>query len=1028
MQSPPLTTDESLRLASLSQCKVLDTPPEERFDRLTRIASAAFDVPIALVSLVDENRQWFKSRVGLDATETPREISFCGHAIHSDAILEVRDATADPRFHDNPLVTGAPSIRFYAGAPLRSPDGRRLGTLCLIDHKPRELDVEQRARLRDMADCVEQELARISTERLEAALTQQRKRTDEMLKVFPDLVFVIDRNGRFTECLPHPDLFAPPEVVIGQTVDAILPNPLATTCLEAIQRVLRDGEDSVFTYDLNLPVGHKRYEARLRRIDEGEVLIASRDVTPLHESEERLRLAQRAAGVGIWDWDLAGDRIAWDAECSRMLGGPDEPRLLDYQTWRSLVHPGDLTAIEPIVAEGLADGGRFVIEFRYLRDDGGWLWVQGRGQVVERDENGVPTRMIGTHTDIDAGHVAREQAKMFAERLHRIAENVPGVVYQFQLWPDGRSAFPYASEGLREIYGVAPEEAATDASAVFSAIHPEDLEAVREGILRSADELTRWRQSYRVLTNGHERWVDGEALPQRQADGSTLWHGYIRDVTERKLIEEALEHSREDLIRAQRVARIGSWTKELSGDDIEWSAETYRIFGLPEGQPIDGVLFTELVHPDDRERVGEAWNQALETGHYDIEHRILAGGEIRWVRELAEFLRDEEGRPTHALGTVQDVTERRSIEATLVESEARFKQMAEAVEVVFWVRTADQMLYISPAYERLWGRSAERLMDDASDFVESIHPDDRESVLAQLQKELYETGLFDSEYRIVRPDGEIRWIHATSRPIRGSDRSAGTAYDITARKIAEEGLARSNEELEQFAYVASHDLRQPLRMVNSYIQLLERRLEQTLDDETRMMMSFAVEGARRMDQMLVSLLEYSRIGRSAENRQWLSSRALLDEALHFLSPAITEAEASLSVSGDWPIVHVCRDELSRLLQNLISNAVKYRQPNTAPRIRITGHYDSQGWHCCIEDDGIGIDPNHTERVFMVFQRLHARNEYEGNGIGLAVARKIVDGHGGRIWVESEGKGHGSRFCFTLPRKQVQAGAVLETST
>ncbi|MEI2422750.1 hypothetical protein V6O07_20900, partial [Arthrospira platensis SPKY2] len=103
-----------------------------------------------------------------------------------------------------------------------------------------------------------------------------------------------------------------------------------------------------------------RYEARLRRIDEGEVLIASRDVTPLHESEERLRLAQRAAGVGTWDWDLVGDRIAWDAECSRMLGGPDEPRLLDYQTWRSLVHPGDLTAIEPIVAEGLADGGRFV--------------------------------------------------------------------------------------------------------------------------------------------------------------------------------------------------------------------------------------------------------------------------------------------------------------------------------------------------------------------------------------------------------------------------------------------------------------------------------------------------------------------------------------------------------------------------------------------------------------------------------------------------------------------------------------------
>ncbi|MFM0692952.1 diguanylate cyclase with GAF sensor [Paraburkholderia sp. GV068] len=161
MHTPPIPSNESTRLDTLRALHILDTPPEERFDRLTRLAKRLFGVPIALVSLVDANRQWFKSCVGLTASETSRDVSFCAHAILDDDILAVPDTLADERFHDNPLVTEAPNIRFYAGCPLTVPNGSRLGTLCLIDVKPRELDDEERELLRDLARMAEQELAAV---------------------------------------------------------------------------------------------------------------------------------------------------------------------------------------------------------------------------------------------------------------------------------------------------------------------------------------------------------------------------------------------------------------------------------------------------------------------------------------------------------------------------------------------------------------------------------------------------------------------------------------------------------------------------------------------------------------------------------------------------------------------------------------------------------------------------------------------------------------------------------------------------
>ncbi|MDD5214958.1 MAG: MASE1 domain-containing protein [Methylococcales bacterium] len=237
---------------------------------------------------------------------------------------------------------------------------------------------------------------------------------------------------------------------------------------------------------------------------------------------------------------------------------------------------------------------------------------------------------------------------------------------------------------------------------------------------------------------------------------------------------------------------------------------------------------------------------------------------------------------------------------------------------------------------------------------------------------------------------------------------------ISERKQIELELQRSNADLEQFAYAASHDMRQPLRMVASYLKLLEESLGKRLDEEQQQFLQFALDGAKRMDGMILSLLEYSRIGRQNTNYEHIASRDCLDEALAFLSPVLRESAGKVDVSGDWIELVANHDELTRLLQNLISNALKYHEENQPPLVQVRAIVGENVFRVEVQDFGIGIESTQMERLFKVFSRLHARTRFEGTGVGLALCRKIVEQHGGTIGVESEGEGFGCTFWFELP--------------
>ncbi len=259
--------------------------------------------------------------------------------------------------------------------------------------------------------------------------------------------------------------------------------------------------------------------------------------------------------------------------------------------------------------------------------------------------------------------------------------------------------------------------------------------------------------------------------------------------------------------------------------------------------------------------------------------------------------------------------------------------------------------------------------------------------------------------------GDLRRFMAAERQLTGA--SQRRAAELEALKMQ---LERSNAELQQFAYIASHDLQEPLRMVKSYVQLLERRYKDKLDADAGAFIDFAVDGVTRMQQLINDLLAYSRVDTKGKPFAPTDTKALYQEALDNLQAAIQESGAEITVEEGLPTVAGDAGQLRQIFQNLLSNALKFCQPGVPPRIRVSTARQGDAWCVRVKDNGIGIDPQHVGRLFVLFQRLHTRDEYPGTGIGLAICKRIIERHGGKIWIEST-PGQGATFVFTLPDGQ-----------
>ncbi len=316
----------------------------------------------------------------------------------------------------------------------------------------------------------------------------------------------------------------------------------------------------------------------------------------------------------------------------------------------------------------------------------------------------------------------------------------------------------------------------------------------------------------------------------------------------------------------------------------------------------------------------------------------------------------------------------------------------------------------SPAYELM--------------LAKCIHPDDVAVLREAFASAMHSGSVYELEHRIVRPDGSVRVVYDKAYPIFDSHgrlvKYIGATLDISERKhlenaigVAMSDLERSNKELEQFAYVASHDLQEPLRMVASYTKLLAQKYKGQLDDKAQKYIAYAVDGAVRMQQLINDLLAYSRINTQGLASELTDSHAVLVKALRNLSVAISETGAMVD-HDDLPMVRINASQLLQVFQNLISNAIKFRRTADRLHIHVSATDLGHEWRFSVKDNGIGIDMKYAEKIFVIFQRLHTTQEYPGTGIGLAMCKRIVERHGGRIGFESE-IDKGTTFHFTLPK-------------
>src|SRR5437016_2498446 len=381
------------------------------------------------------------------------------------------------------------------------------------------------------------------------------------------------------------------------------------------------------------------------------------------------------------------------------------------------------------------------------------------------------------------------------------------------------------------------------------------------------------------------------------------------------------------------------------------------------------------------------------------------------------------------MGAIIDITGRKQAEAALRESEERFRRTFElAGSGVAHIGMDRRFIRVNRRLCEILGYAEDELLRLTG--REISHPEDLDVINAQRPR-LYagEIDAVRAEKRYVRKDGSIVWVSfamVVERDAAGEPQYEIALFDdITARKAAEaalrgahEELKRSNAELEQFAYVASHDLQEPLRMVSSYTQLLMRRYGDKLDGDAKEFTAFIVDGATRMKQLIEDLLAYSRVGTRDKNFKPVDSESSLRRALTNLRAAIQDSGATVT-QDKLPTIPCDEVQLAQLFQNLIGNALKFRKPDAAPAVHVGAADQGAEWEFTVRDNGIGIEPQYFERIFMVFQRLHDKGEYPGTGIGLAIVKKVVERHGGRIRVQSQ-PGAGTTFHFTMPKEREAA--------
>lgn len=629
------------------------------------------------------------------------------------------------------------------------------------------------------------------------------------------------------------------------------------------------------------------------------------------------------------------------------------------------------------------------------------------------DSKGQATEIQCVGIDISARKIAEDALLESNKRYEYVSRATFDAIWDW----DVKSDKIIWGEGFYTIFGYQTSGSDVEISSWFSRIHPADLDRILASIKNAMDGISEnWEDEYRYKkADGTYSHVLDRAIILRDSDGKSYrLVGAMQDVSEKKKLQELLEKS-------NNLARIGSWEAEIQKGTTYLSPITRSIYEIGDDTEYDFAGLLQFYKEGfSREKLRDEGTAAVMTGTpFDLELIVVtAKGNELWVRLLGnvEF---ENGIPTKLFGSIQDIDATKKAQIAALEAYNEKNQILESIDDAFialdknWIVT-------------YWNKEAEKLLGKLKDEmigqnIWDVYADAVESDFYKHYTEAIADGKphhFEAFYA-----GVDKWLEVSAFPS-----SSGLSIyfkNITERKFTEvqltelnekllkqaKDLSISNSELEQFAYVASHDLQEPLRMVTGFLSQLEKKYNDKLDDTGKKYIHFAVDGARRMRQIILDLLEYSRVGRMEDSLEDISVEEVVKEILILHQVQINELNASIQFDN-LPTIKSYKTPLRQVFQNLISNALKYHSKERSPLIRISCVDRGKHWEFSVSDNGIGIEPEYFERIFIIFQRLHDRSQYSGTGIGLAITRKIIENLGGNISVESE-EDKGSVFTFTI---------------
>ena len=770
-------------------------------------------------------------------------------------------------------------------------------------------------------------------------------------------------------------------------------------------------------------------------------------VTLLSKHKDLLQKIERFSHIGHWRIDLVNNEIFWSEEVYRIHGVTSDEFVPDLVSSIDFYHIDDRAAVKSLIEQAIKDKTGFSFAKRLLRPDGAIRYVESYGE-CELDESGNLVALFGVFKDVTAVEEGRRQASDTLHFMQIIVDNIPDLVFV----KDQDHRIVFANKAFLALYGEGSEKIL--GSTTFENFPTHEAEAFKEqdrlalenGFTQIEEQITNYKgETATYLTR--KQAFENES-------GEKFLLGVATDITKQKKQETilrkiyqisadkgfSLDARINEILRLSCdyydlpfgiVSRIYKDSYEVlqaydaeghikAGDTFPYS-ETYCAFTF-RGDTVKSfhdVSETEIVdHPCYKKFKlnayigvplyvkGERYGTVNFTSP-NARSRPFSEDEHAFIRMIAQWI-------GHEISEAQYLKRLR-------DSEERYELAAKGSASALWDWDVehDKIHWSGPCLSVLKYDDINDMPANSLAFDERVHPDDRERLRHKMADHFKTREPFALELRVKRADGSYIWTYNRAQALwdfKGNAvRMCGSMTNIDDRKRAEEELQRSNQELEQYAGVVAHDLHQPLRAVQGFLDLLVMTTGDKLDARGKEYVGHAVSAAEHMSVIIDELLEYSRYNAGQMEKSSFDSGEELQNIADLLQSLVEDKGGRIVLNGSFPQINYDQKQFSRLVVNLIENAVKYGS-DEPPVIQISVADDEAYWRFSIADNGIGIADKYLDSIFDMFARLKVKASVNGTGIGLAVCRKIVEGHGGKIKAESE-EGRGTTFIFTVPKSK-----------